>query len=623
MQARRNLWLAIAIIMFLAGSAYPGFAFGQGQEALGLSPDSETIIMSKKQIHFAKPYLLESDFLNSSPFASFIEASGFSPLDLQSRSPKAGIQTDFSLRGSGFQGVLVLVNGQRLNDPQTGHYNCDLALTREDIQRIEVIPGLPSSLFGPDAIGGAINIVVKKPDEKRRVLELAYGSHQAKSGSFSFTDRIDNLGFRISLNRQECEGFYYGTDFKDFTASVASSLDIPDGAFDLLLGFREKEFGAYDFYTPGAGYASGEWTKTYLLSAGLNLERAGLIIRPNLLWRRHYDKFMLDKTQVRSSYLNHHTSDVNTANIYFQKQSRILGQLGCGLEYGQEAIKSTNLGSHIREHKSAFIDNSYDFGFRLSSGLSFRIDDYGGFGQAYTGSLGTRYRLMPGLWLHSGISRSIRLPDFTELYYDDPTTAGQAGLCQENSTNLEAGGDYQGEGFSAGVTLFLRQEDDFIDWIKRSPAQSRWRAENITQAEVLGVEGYLGLKGTGCFSLDSNYTYIDKQIEDGGYIYKYGPNYTRHMFNAALGLDLPFGKQVIGLTYKKKPVRRGWWIASAYFGYNLGSVCSRGQAQGQDQKHKEAQIFLRITNLFNEEYQEIEGIAQPGRWIEAGFRLEW
>ncbi|MFH1269767.1 MAG: TonB-dependent receptor [Candidatus Omnitrophota bacterium] len=568
----------------------------------------EPIVITKSQIHLSHPYSLEKNILENLPSDSPIEALSFSPLDLQSRSLKGGVQTDFSLRGSTYQGVLVLIDGQRVNDPKLGHYNSDLPLTREDIQRIEVIPGVGSSLFGPDAIGGAINIILKKPQDKRRVLEFKGGQYKTWSGLFSISDKIKDLGVRFSVENQESAGFSEDTDFNKFITTFASSLEVPDGSFDLNWGYLEKEFGAYDFYTPGLGYPSKEWIRAYHLNTGFTLDKEGLIIKPNFLWRRHYDKFMLDKTLIRSRSLNHHRSDVYTPNIYFQKGTETLGRIGLGLEYGEERINSTVLGKHNRAHKSMFIDNSKDLTPRLSLGLSARTDDYDGFDQAYTGSLNFRYKVSEKNSLHFGVSRSIRIPTFHELHYDDLKTTGNAALSCERSLNYESGLDYKKERFSTGTTFFLRQEEDSIDWIKRTPTQAKWQAENITEAQVFGIENYLKLKINPNLTLDSNYTYINKRINDRGYLYKYGPNYIKHLINNMFSFNLPFGVQTIELTYKKKPSRRGWLLLNSRLAYNLP---------------KKSQIFLEITNLLNVEYQEIEGIPQPGRWVEGGFRLEW
>ncbi len=591
--------------LFVAAILYSGLAFGD--ESLSL--DLEPILITKSIVHLLNSFPVEFRDMKDYHPGSIIETMSFTPLDLQSRSAKGGIQTDFSLRGSNFQGVLMLLDGQRINDPQTGHHNCDIPFTVLDVERVDVIPGVSSSVFGPDAVGGAINILLKKPKEEKKVLELKAGQHQAKSGLFSISQKWDNSGIRLSLENEESAGFRYDTDFKKFTSSISFLLNnMPCGEFVFNGGYQEKEFGAFDFYTPGSNFASKEWTKTILVNTGLNLDNELLIVKPNFLWRRHYDKFMLDKTQLRSTYLNHHRSDVFTPNIYFQKETAILGKIGLGLEYGQEQIKSTNLGNHHRSHKSVFMDESQDLTPDLSLGLSLRQDDFDGSGKEHTGGISLRHKFLKRDSVSFGISRSIRVASFTELYYSDPRTLGNAGLSAEKSLNYQAGYDYKEKELQAGFSFFLREERDFIDWIKRTPGQDRWQAENITKAEVFGIENYLRFKVNKYLSYDSNYTYIDKRINDKGYLYKYGSNYIRHLLNSRFSFNLPFGLQSLGLTYKKKPNRDGWLLCDTYFNYRI---------------NKHSQIFLNISNIFNVEYQEIEGIPQPGRWLEAGLRLEW
>lgn len=600
MQGKNRCGYFFIIIMLSCFSP----ALAAEDQALDLQP----IVVTKGRVHLSYSYSLKPVSLENSPFDSPVEGLGFSPLDLQSRSPKGGIQTDFSLRGSTFQGVLVLVNGQRVNDPQTAHHNSDIPLTAEDFQRIEVMPGVSSSIFGPDAIGGAINIVLKKPEANCRVLELGGGQHKTFSGLFSITQKIDNLGVRFSVENKESNGFHEDTDFKKFSTTLSSCLDVGDAEFDINWGYVEKEFGAYDFYTPGSNYPSKEWTKTYLLNTGFNLDKQGFIIKPNFLWRRHYDKFMLDKTQISSTYLNHHRTDMFTPNIYLQRDIVRLGRVGLGLEYGEERINSTNLGKRNRDHKSLFLDDSKDFSGDLSSGLSFRLDDFDGFDKVYTGSVSFKYKLSAKNSILLGGSRSMRIPSFTELYYSDPTTLGNAALSAEKSLNYQLGYNYQRQGLSSGITFFFRQEDDFIDWIKRDSTQTKWQADNIEGADVSGIENYLKLEISRYLKMEANYAYINKHSNGKGYLYKYGPNYARHLFNNLFEFDLPFGVQTIGYTYKKKASRGGWSLLHLALSYDI---------------NKKSRVFLKITNLLDKKYQEIAGVPQPGRWIEGGLRFKW
>lgn len=595
-----NKSCGFVLILFFLTSSY---GFCQESNCVELEP----IIINKDKAHRLKTYSLKISQIKQLNYISPIEALKVSPVDLQSRSPKGGIQTDFSLRGSGFEGVLILLDGQRINDPQTAHHNSDIPMTFEDLQAIEVSPGISSSLYGPDAIGGAINFVTRKPDEDEFVLESSFGSYNTMSNLMSITEANEDSGFRLSLENQESDGFYEDTDFKKFTSNVNSRLKIQDAQFNLNFGYQEKEFGAYDFYTPKSGFLSKEWTKTFLLNTGIELNKEGLLIKPNFLWRRHFDKFLLDKTLSRSLYLNHHRTDIYTPGMYLQKEMPVLGRLGLGLEYGDELINSTNLGKHSRQHKSVFFDYSKDFCENIGVGSSFRADDYEGFDRSYTGSISSKIKFREFNSVGFGISKSIRVPTFTELFYNDPTTSGSRGLSAEESITYQLGYDYLHGELSFGLTFFFRNEKDVIDWVKHQPLDAKWLAENISGQDTFGIENYLKLDINEHMNIALNYAYTDKHSQ-GGYIYKYGKNYARHLVNAALTFNPCFGTQSLIFNYKKKPDRDGYLLTDVRLSYKL---------------NRNAELFFNCDNIFNVEYQEIEGIPQPGRWLEAGVRFEW
>ncbi|MDP2928372.1 MAG: TonB-dependent receptor [Candidatus Omnitrophota bacterium] len=568
--------------------------------------DLATLVITKQKQFLLNTYATDPDQSSAFNYQSSLEDLSSLPVDLQSRALASGIQTDFSLRGSTFQQVLILLNDQRVNDPQTGHFNSDIPFTKEDIKKIEVIPGASSSLFGSDAIGGAINFALIAPKERKISWEFATGNNRNGYGLFSISDKFKEFGLRFSVEDAQSKGFRYDTDYKKFTISLGTYLDLPnDGIWENNFGYQEKEFGAYDFYTPGLGYPSREWTKTYLINSGLSLNNDGLLIKPNFLWRRHYDKFQPKETVAS---FNNHRNDMFTPSIYFQKDMGLLGKAGLGLEWAQERIISSNMGKHTRDHKSIFSDDSVGIGQRWDLGFSLRLDDFSDFDRVYTGSASAKYKLTDETAFNLGISRNMRAPSFTELYYSDSKTIGNVNLAAEKAWNYQVGFEYKEEGFLSGLVLFLRQEEEMIDWVKSDSTQPYWQARNFTRDNVFGVEYSLSKKINRVLSLDANYTYTDKSIDNQGYLYKYGPNYAQHLVNTVFSLNLPFGQQEIGFNYKKRPCRRGWLLLNAGLSYNL---------------NKNSKIFLSSTNILNVEYQDIAGIPQAGRYIQAGLRLEW
>jgi iron complex outermembrane receptor protein len=446
--------------------------------------------------------------------------------------------------------------------------------------------------------------LLKPALEKKMVWETAAGNQQNGYSLFSVSNKYRDLGFRITVEDAQSGGFAPDTDYKKFTASASTLWEFAQGDWENNFGYQEKEFGAYDFYTPGLGYPSREWTRTYLLNSGFSFNRDGLLVKPNFLWRRHFDKFALNQNLLD---YNDHRNDMFVSGIYLQKEIGLLGRAGLGLEWGRDAITSTSLGKHSRQHKSVFFDESRQFGEKLEIGLGLRWDDYSDADPEYSGSADFKFKLNSAVSFNLGISRNVRVPSFTELYYNDVRTIGNPDLSAERAWNYQAGFKYQQEDFSTGLVLFLRRENQMIDWVGTDPLE-KWQAKNFTSDKVFGAEYSLHKKFNSLLSLDAHYTYTEKVIDNQGYLYKYGPNYARHLVNTVFNLDLPFGRQEIGFNYKKRPGRRGWLLLDAGLSYNL---------------NKNSKIFLSSKNLLNVEYQDIAGIPQSGRYLQAGLRFDW
>jgi len=597
-----NILELLFIIVSVMACFSPSYCLEESVSNLG------SIVVSKKKVPAFGFEPAEGSILGQQFSGSTLGELTFSGVDLQSRSPLGDIQTDFVVRGGTFQDTQILLNGRRINDPQTGHFNSDIPVTIWDIEKINVLPGSDSVISGPDAVGGAVNFVLKKPQEHERFLLLTGGMDRTKSILVGISDKFKDAGIRLSLENQQSGGFHEDTDFRKFTGTINSSIPIPDGEFTTAAGYLDKEFGAYDFYTPGSGYPSREWIKTYLINTGLSLERDGWIIKPDFIWRRHYDTFMLDKTQARSTYRNHHRNDTYTPAFYVSRDMEILGHTGVGVEYGEERIVSGNLGNHSRRHTSIYSDESKDLTYRLSASTAIRVDNFDGYEKSYTGAINLKYVFNEEHSVFTGLSRNIRVPSFTELYYNDPITEGNSGLRVEQAVNYQFGYACKKENLFSGITLFLRDEKNSIDWIKYFPGQGKWRAENIQGALAFGLEDRLGINIKKNIFLESSYIFTDKYEKDEGYIYKYGPGYAKHVNNTSLNFTMPFGLQVIGVTYKKKTGRDGWFLLNTYLSYNLNSKSC---------------VFFKVTNACNVEYQEIEGIPQPGRWIGAGLKVSW
>mgnify|MGYP001176829630 CR=1 FL=1 len=599
--AIRGLYVYITVAFLLLS---PSYIFPQDTEEpyLELKP----IVITKKIQEVT--YTLFSSAIEEG--RDEIEPSffRFSSLDLQSRSPQGLMQSDFSLRGANFQDVAVLFNGRRINDPQTGHHNSDLPFTAYDLESVEVSPGSDYRYSIPDAAAGAVNFNTRVPYCNRNILKVSGGSHRMFSRLYSGARCFgETSALRLSVENKESVGYRPDTDYKKLTASLGYFLEVADSKLRADFGYQEKEFGAYDFYTPGLGYPSKEWTKTMLNAFSLDVLKENLLIRPQFLWRRHYDKFALDKDSLRSLYLTRHRTDSVSPGIYLEKESQRFGNTGFGAEYDEERINSSGLGRHARSWKSLYLNNRNNFSWRIRLESSLRVDDFNWHERQCYGSVGVNYLLTDKETLYFNAARNIRIPSFTELYYNDPVTQGNSGLKTEKVFSYEAGMSAGNGALSLKTAVFFRHEDDAIDWVKTSALQAKYEALNISEADYKGSESNLKLRLNNYAKVSANYTFTDRSSKEG-LIYKYGAYYTKHLFNLSLITDSPRLNNVLGFTYKKKPGRDGWFIADCNFSYMAV---------------KNLKVELNISNIFNVEYQEVEGIPQPGRLVEVVFKYDW
>lgn len=552
-------------------------------------------------------YIIEEDYIRDSK-ATSVEGllRDIGGMEIRHRGPY-GVQADLSVRGSTYSQNLLLINGIRVNDPQTAHHNFDIGLTLDSIERIEVLPGHGSSLYGADAFGGVINIVTKKPEKKKVLLDTSYGSNETISSSFFFSDYWKNIGGVFSFENKESNGYRYDTDFKirTFTTSLIAEWE-ETKKLDLLFGYTEKEFGANDFY---AAYPSKEWTRTFFTTANLKIGKKA-ILEPRFYFRRHFDKYILDIKRP-AYYRNDHMTDMYGAEIQFL-MPMFTGHILGGLEGSQEKIESTNLGDHKREHGALFINGNLDIFEKILVDGGIRMDGYSKFEAQYSPSLSLAYIPFSNTKLRSSIGRSFRVPSYTELYYDSPSNKGSANLNPEKATSFEAGIDYGYKmdlPFDVSLTLFRREEEDLIDWIKSPPTAARYEAQNITHANIKGLETRLKIRPVNFISTMLSYSYIDSDVKrEGNYISKYALNHPEHQINGSIDFILPFGTQRINLLYKDRKTQRDYLLLDLRFSIEL---------------KKGTELYLDVLNLSDEDYEEIQGIPMPRISFQTGLRMEF
>ena len=197
--------------------------------------------------------------------ASLVDFLKLDPsLDVRQRAP-GGVQADLSIRGSTFGQTLVLVDGVRMNDAQSGHHNMDLPVSMETAARVEILRGAGSTLYGSDAVGGVVNVITEPPKFSEIRLRAAVGSFGVNQESGSMAGVLGGLTQQLSFSRDFSSGFREGRDYRSL--ALASTTYWRGSAVTLALS--DRPFGADQFY---GNYNSWERTKTWLASARQKLD---------------------------------------------------------------------------------------------------------------------------------------------------------------------------------------------------------------------------------------------------------------------------------------------------------------------------------------------------------------
>jgi len=517
-----------------------------------------------------------------------------SSVDVRMRGVR-GVQSDFAVRGANFGQMLVLVDGVRLNDAQSGHHNGDIPVPLDAVERIEVLYGPGSSLFGADAFGGTVNVITRRGAEPPSLV--------VQGGSFGLASGRGQVGFErgavresLAVSADRSSGFMYDRDFRTTTARSQTALG---SATNLSLAYQSKEFGANNFY--GGNAPSREWTNQTLVTADHRFgDVRGWSTTGSASYRTHGDRFLFNQLQPQLSDNRHRTHAVLAAFSGARPVGGV-GTLTAGIEGGGDWIRSTNLGDHSTARVSGFGEWRQEIGTRTQVDGTLRVDRYSEFGTSWNPSAGIGWWASSMLRLRASVGRAFRVPTFTERYYSDPANLAREEVGPETAWAGEGGADvlFAG-GWILQATIFGRADQDVIDWLRPTTAD-RWRTYNIRDVDTRGVELGVRKTFTGGPMILAEYTALDVNAAAVNQLSKYVLDYAPHSFVAAAAIPLPARFSVAPrVEYRRRSRTTGTFdyvLLDARIGKRL---------------NQHFELYVDGSNLFDENYQEIAGVAMPG-----------
>lgn len=403
-------------------------------------------------------------------------------IELRSRGAQ-DVQSDIYIRGGGFDQVLLLIDGIKVDNPQTGHHTLNAILPIEIIERVEILKGAAGRVYGQNAFSGAINIVTKTPSTEDLKVTLSGGSFDYQKAALFATDQRESSSHTLYAETISSDGYRYNTDYYNQNYLWKSSWKTDQEPIELLASFNNRRFGANGFYASPTFTDQFEATQSSLLGLTTSIN-GNWHIKPKLYWKRGQDEFILFKNDP-SIYRNMHITNKLGAEVNATKK-HALGTTGIGFELAHVSIRSNNLGEHARtlahgylEHR--FVSNRWDVtpGFSVSHYSDQDTFFYPGI------DIGFQINGDSRLFFNSGYT--YRIPTYTDLYYNDPTTLGNESLLPEKALSTELGFRHRQNNWKLSISLFQREAKNYIDYVVLA-GEERWQATNIDQILSQGGE---------------------------------------------------------------------------------------------------------------------------------------
>ncbi len=592
-----------------------------------------------------KPVILvTSTDISSSAATSHEDMLEYLPqVDIRQRG-RHGIQADLSIQGSSFDQSMVLLNGINMSDPQTGHFQLNLPLDLYSIHHMEVITGSATRRLGANAFAGAVNVVTRPGDSTFFNAGFRVGQHKLYNANLKGNLGGKYISTLVSLNTSGSNGYRENTDFKTTRAFIHTAAGRGKLKTQVMAGMNTRAFGANSFYSP-LFIQQYEETTTGLAALKMDLSESRSQWALNAYLKVNRDHFLLDRSKP-TFYVNDHLTRVTGTDLS-GAFSTVAGITQTGLHYRGEQISSTSLGEpfdpdetvrfndtitfthgHQRNQFNWNLNHTYERGrFSLSGGFMVHMNSDLDYRPGIFPGMDIRMRLPASFRIFSSLNQSMRLPTFTDLYYQGPSNVGNPALTPEKASTLEWGIYRDNRGLRMGINGFYRQGKNLIDWIWME--DEKWHTMNLTRVDAMGGDILFHYRrpeqSDDLFSLETaefSYSFTHLTRVSGHAVSLYLLDNLRHKVVLGTGLRIT-GNLLISLkvsgqdrngTFLTYDTETGQSVEKPFEPFILMDL---KLDYGMGRFH----IFLEATNLLDAAYNDIGNVIQPGRWFLTGVEI--
>ena len=580
-----------------------------------------------------------------------IERAGSSSLpELLQRQPGIEISnlggpgkvSTIGIRGTSSTHSIVLVDGIRLSAATTG-FSAIEHIPLSQIEKIEIVRGPASSLYGQDAIGGVIQIFTKKGvDGFKPYVDIGYGSYNTSNFKSGVRAGNNQTTYAINFAAMNSDGF---SAFVPNPANAANSINLDkDGYKNYSLSSslshkinQDYEIDLQYFLSKGKNQFDNRFANFSPSFHGnyrneIKLETYAMNIKGqiNKAWQSSIKLSQSTDKYLDLQKLNNFTfeDDANLKDLYKTTQDQLSWQNNVALPRGSITLLYDFLKQRIKTtdvyEKTQRTNHGVMVGYSLIEDKhnfqsNFRKDFNSVYEDAVTGNIGYAYSIDPNWTIASSYGTAFVSPSFNFLYsLADSFALGNPNLKPEKSKNIEGSIRYKDDSGSMSLTMFQNKIDDFIIYTAPAEAGSRTSTQNLNKAEIQGLT-ISGDQFFGHFQIKGSATGQSAKNEDTD---KYLPRRASLIGN--INLNYYIGNWNIGVeeTFSGKRFDDKENMVNLS-GYALTNIVA-------DYKiNDKLKLNVRLNNVFDKDYSlAAEGASgfryqTPGRNLFANLRYDF
>ena len=527
------------------------------------------------------------------------------------------------MRGSTEKQVLVLIDGQNMNCPRGGYTRLNEFPLLEHIERVEIVRGPGSALYGSGAMGGVVNIITKEPPKKpETTFSSSYGTHRTQIHSFSHGMKIKKFGYLLSVRAAESQGHransaYRGHDlFGKFTYDLAAwSKLILEG------GYYNGEHG-----NPGTKTRPDYDNRLHKHRVWGSLAwKAKLGERANLSLKGYGREEKLKDITHTAAPTTHRTDTLGGEAEYSIKiGERNKVTFGTGLH--EDRLDSTSSGTHAQTIQAYWIQDEIKICEPLTFTIGSRWDYHPSFGTEGSPKASVLYKVTKKTTLRASGGKAFRAPTLDDLYANIPGMGvGNPDLKPEKAWAYEGGIDQIfTKNLLGKLTFFRREVDDLIAWAW-NPALGTSTPSNVNKALIWGIESELKTKMGKYFSSGVGYTWLETRNKSRGNNFNNHLTYQPiHKANVYLEHKTKFGllarveeefvdSRFVNAANTKARELPPYFLTNLRVEYTTPSL----------RKAVRLTWFAECKNLFNTYYEMRENYPMPRRTGMVGMRIKF